>query len=166
MQTYSQLLVADPADTTNALLAELMLLQFNTSTAISRSVLPIAYNSPSPTSQAHWVNGLWFAALVCSLSSALISMLAKQWLIAYTPSVSGTLRSRARMRQSRFMHLEAWHVPTIVNALPLLLHVALLLFFAGLIVLLWSTDLGITLATLCIVAFAYLFYAASIMLPL
>lgn len=120
----------------------------------------------SPASQAHWVNGLWFAALACSLSSALISMLAKQWLQAYMPNISGSLPTRARMRQSRLIQLETWHVPTIINALPLLLHAALLLFFAGLVVLLWSTDLGITLAMMGIVAFAYLFYMASIYLTL
>lgn len=166
MQSYSQFLIPNPADTTNILLAELILLQFNTSTTVSRSVSAVAYPSISETGQAHWVNGLWFAALVCSLSSALVSMLAKQWLVAYLPSTSGPLRSRARARQSRFMQLEAWHVPTIINALPMLLHVALLLFFAGLIVLLWSSDLGITLSTLCIVAFAYCFYVASIVLPM
>lgn len=70
------------------------------------------------------------------------------------------------MRQSRFMHLQAWHVPTIINALPLLLHAALLFFFAGLVLLLWDTDLGITLSTLCIVAVVYFFYATSLVLPL
>jgi hypothetical protein len=64
------------------------------------------------------------------------------------------------------MHLEAWRVPEIINALPLLLHVALLLFFAGLVVLLWSIDLAISLATWIIVAFAYTFYFASIAVPL
>jgi hypothetical protein len=64
------------------------------------------------------------------------------------------------------MHLEAWRVPGIINALPLLLHVALLLFFAGLVVLLWAVDLGITLATWTIVVFAYIFYFTSIVIPL
>ena len=143
-----------------------MLLQFNASTAIRQSVTPIANQSQSVTFQARGVNGLWFAALVCSLSSALISMLAKHWLMGYMPGASGSLRDRARTRQSRFMHLQAWHVPTIINTLPLLLHVALLFFFAGLVLLLWQIDLGITLSTLCIVAVVYFFYATSLVLPL
>lgn len=114
----------------------------------------------------HWVNGLWFAALSCSLSTALISMLAKQWLQAYTPNVSGSPRQRARHRQSRYMELVAWHVLALINALPLLLHVALLLFFAGIVVLMWSVDIAITLATFIIVAFAYGVYLASIWLPI
>ena len=143
-----------------------MLLQFNTSTAISQSVTLVANQTRTTAFQARGVNGLWFAALVCSLSSALISMLARHWLMAYMPSASGSLRNRARMRQSRLMHLQAWHVPTIINTLPLLLHAALLLFFAGLVLLLWQIDLGITLSTLCIVAFVYFFYATSLVLPL
>ncbi|KAJ7163561.1 hypothetical protein C8R43DRAFT_285601 [Mycena crocata] len=154
-------MLPDAADTTNELLIQFMALQFNTTNLSS-----ISTGRESTTREIHWVNGLWFSALACSLSTALISMLAKQWLQAYLPNVSGSLRHRARQRQARFMHLEAWHVPGIINALPLLLHIALLLFFAGLVVLLWSVDLAITLATWIIVAFAYIFYFASIAIPL
>ncbi|KAJ7495978.1 hypothetical protein B0H11DRAFT_2001413 [Mycena galericulata] len=160
IQSY-ELMLPDSTDTTNALLAQLISLQFNGTTPTSISNRP-----QSTTGQIHWVNGLWFSALACSLSTALISMLAKQWLQAYIPNVSGSPRHRARQRQARFMHLEAWHVPGIINALPLLLHVALLLFFAGLVLLLWSLDLAITIANFLIIALAYLFYLASIFLPL
>lgn len=154
-------MIPDATETTNALLAQLVALQSPSSVP-----LPITKTTGSASRQVHWVNGLWFAALSCSLSTALISMLAKQWMQAYLPNVSGSPRHRARQRQSRYMQLVAWHVLAIVNALPLLLHVALLLFFAGLVVLLWSADIGITLATWFIVAMAYIFYFASIWLSL
>ncbi|KAJ6625879.1 hypothetical protein B0H10DRAFT_2001191 [Mycena sp. CBHHK59/15] len=163
IQSY-QLMLPDATDTTNALLTRLISLQFN-DTSIVKTV-SFGNGPQSTVRQIHWVNGLWFSALACSLSTALISMLAKQWLQAYLPNASGSSRQRARQRQARFMHLQAWHVPGIINALPLLLHVALLLFFAGLVVLLWSIDLGITLATWIIVAFAYAFYFTSIAMPL
>ncbi|KAJ7141457.1 hypothetical protein C8R44DRAFT_247302 [Mycena epipterygia] len=162
IQSY-QLMLPEAADTTNVLLVRLISLQSN---GTNPTYPAISSGPQSSTRQIHWVNGLWFCALACSLSTALISMLAKQWLQAYLPNVSGTPRHRARQRQARFMHLEAWRVPGIINALPLLLHVALLLFFAGLVVLLWSVDLAITLATWIIVAFAYIFYFASIAVPL
>lgn len=152
-------MVPSAADTTNALLSEILALQFGR----SAPTLPPVTGTGQ---QIYWVNGLWFAALSCSLSTALISMLAKQWLQAYLPNISGTARHRARQRQSKYMHLEAWHVPAVIDALPFLLHVALLLFFAGLILLLWSASLGITLATWIIVSFAYIFYFTSIWLPL
>ncbi|KAL0059409.1 hypothetical protein AAF712_013850 [Marasmius tenuissimus] len=163
IQSY-QNMAPDPVDTTNALLSQLILLQFNDSSAASHALEIL--NQSAPTREIHWVNGLWFAALACSLSTALITMLAKQWLQAYTPVVSGSPRSRARSRHARYIQLEVWRVPPIINALPLMLHIALLLFFAGLIVLLWSEDLGITIATWVVVTVSYLFYFISICLPL
>ncbi|KAL0569561.1 hypothetical protein V5O48_012402 [Marasmius crinis-equi] len=163
IQSY-QNMASDPVDTTNLLLRELILLQFNDTNEASR--VKDILGDASPTRQIHWVNGLWFAALACSLSTALIAMLAKQWLQAYTPLVSGSPRLRARNRHARYIQFEVWHVPAILNALPLMLHTALLLFFAGLIVLLWSEDIGITIATWIIVAVSYIFYFISIWLPL
>ncbi|KAJ3508337.1 hypothetical protein NLJ89_g5812 [Agrocybe chaxingu] len=163
IQSYQQM-IPNPSDATNALLVELIALQRdaanltvvpNPNTTISKAMDP----SPSET-QIHGVNGLWFAALACSLSAALISMLAKQW-IQYTPHISGSPRYRARQRQRRYMQLKKWHVFAVINALPLLLHAALLLFFAGLLVLLWSGDIAITAATFVIVAVAYIFYVGS-----
>lgn len=162
IQSY-QLMLPDTGETTNALLVQLIAIQAS-SNGITPPPVPRDANATSP-GQMHWVNGLWFAALSCGLSTALISMLSKQWLQAYTPNISGSPRHRARQRQSRYMQLKAWHVLALINALPLLLHAALLLFFAGLIVLLWSVDVAITIATWIIVASAYAVYAASIWLP-
>lgn len=92
-------------------------------------------------------------------------MLAKQWLQAFISDISGTPHIRARLRQSRYNQLQRWRVLPLINALPLLLHAALLLFFAGLIVLLWSVDLPLTIVTGIIAALAYIFYCASIFLP-
>ncbi|KAF8893405.1 hypothetical protein BD779DRAFT_1048114 [Infundibulicybe gibba] len=158
IQSY-QLMIPSPTDTTNILLTRLISLHDSNLTSSVPSGGPT-----TPSQEIHWVNGLWFAALSCSLSTALMSMLAKQWVQAYTPNVSGSPRLRARQRQLKYMQLEIWHVIPIINALPLFLHVALLLFFAGLVVLLWTTDIGTTIATLIIVLLAYLFYFVSIWL--
>jgi Family of unknown function (DUF6535) len=158
-----QLLIPGVADTTNALLAQLIAIQAHSA---GMQLTPAAIAPLTSLSQMQWVNGLWFAALSCSLSTGLISMLAKQWLQAYTSNISGSSHHRARQRQSRYIQLQMWHVLPLINALPLLLHVALLLFFAGLIVLLWSVDLPIVIATWIIVGLAYTFYCASIWLPM
>ncbi|KAG6820300.1 hypothetical protein H0H93_002564 [Arthromyces matolae] len=153
-------MIPNTSDTTNILLERLIALQSNPNEAV------VASPGRSPTSfQLTSVNGLWFAALACSLATALISMLAKQWLQAYVADISGSPLQRARQRQSRYTELVSWHVPALINALPLLLHVALLLFFAGIIVLLWSVNLATTLATLVITVFAYFFYLTSVLLP-
>ncbi|KAH9484897.1 hypothetical protein JR316_0001799 [Psilocybe cubensis] len=165
--SYQQMLPS-PSDTTNALLLTLISDLRSSSLNISDTNIsiptPPGSNSPS-ASQIRWVNGLWFAALSFSLSAALVSMLAKQW-IQPIPNVSGSPRYRARRRQQRYLQLQNWHVFFVINALPMLLHIALLLFFAGIIMLLWSGDLGIVIATFTIVALAYIFYAGSMWMSL
>ncbi|KAF8971185.1 hypothetical protein BDZ97DRAFT_2039812 [Flammula alnicola] len=168
IQSYQQML-PNPSDTTNALIAQLIAdirgsSLLNITNPIINILTPGEDLVPS-TREIHWVNGLWFAALSCSLSAALVSMLAKQW-IQPIPNVSGSPRYRARQRQRRHTQLQNWHVFAVINALPLLLHVALLLFFAGIIVLLWSGDIAITAATFAIVALAYTFYLGSMWMSL
>ena len=64
------------------------------------------------------------------------------------------------------MQLHSWHVFVVINALPLLLHAALLLFFAGLTVFLWLGDIAITAAMFAIVGLAYIFYIGSMWISL
>ncbi|KAI4523493.1 hypothetical protein K525DRAFT_182510, partial [Schizophyllum commune Loenen D] len=101
--------------------------------ASSQDVPPSAFSLDSNTGQAIDVviNGLWIASLTISLASALVAVLAKQWLHRYTMSSSGTQRDRALLQQYRYTALERWHVPFIVRSLPLMLHGALFLFLAG-----------------------------------
>ncbi|KAK0451129.1 hypothetical protein EV421DRAFT_1213347 [Armillaria borealis] len=46
-----------------------------------------------------WVNGLWFTSLALSLTTALVSVLVKQWLHHYMALPSGTPRERSLLRQ-------------------------------------------------------------------
>ncbi|KAF8971182.1 hypothetical protein BDZ97DRAFT_1914191 [Flammula alnicola] len=167
IQSY-QLLIPGPFDATNALLAQFISSQSGAlnGTVVSMQATGATATDPGPSLlELRWVNGLWFAALAFSLSAALFCMLGKQWLQS-SPNISGSPRHRARQRQRRYMQLQAWHVMTIINALPLLLHATLLLFFAGLIVLLWSGNLVITAVTCVIVALVYACYFGSMSLSL
>ena len=160
-------MLPDPSHATNALLAQLISLQaaaLNSTKNVTNFQSPANNLTPS-LGEIRWVNGLWFAALSCSLSTALVSMLAKQWL-QITLDTSGSPISLARQRQRRHMQLQTWHVFAVINALPLLLHAALLLFFAGLIVFLWSGDIAITAVIFAIVGLAYTFYIGSMWLSL
>lgn len=158
--------LSDPGDRTNELLSKILAIQANASGVTQASTAAEERKSGPSGAQIHWVNGLWFSALACSLSTALISMLAKQWLHAYTRNISGSPRTRARKRQDRFIRFRSWHVLTVINSLPLLLHAALLFFFCGVIVLLWTDEFGISLATIIIVALAFAFYTASMWISL
>ena len=160
-------MLPNPADTTNALLTQLIA-EIRSSSVLNITggeIISTTMGSTPTSRQIRWVNGLWFAALSCSLSAALVSMLAKQW-IQPKPNVSGSPRYRARQRQCWYAQLKDWHVFVVINGLPLLLHMALLLFFAGIIVLLWSGDIAIMAATFTIVALAYVFYVGSMWMSL
>ncbi|KAF8800255.1 hypothetical protein BYT27DRAFT_7314610 [Phlegmacium glaucopus] len=166
IQSYQQM-GPNPSDTTNALLAQLIALQAASLNSANNSINiqpPAKSFAPSP-GEIRWVNGLWFAALACSPLTALVSMLVKQ-LLQVASDISSSPRSLARQRQRRYMQLQNWHVFVVINALPLLFHAALLLFFAGLIVFLWSGDIAITAPIFVIVGLAYAFYIGSMWLSL
>lgn len=120
--------------------------------------------SPTPR-WAIWLNALWFSSLIFSLSAASIGILVKQWLNEYSMGLSGASRQIARLRQYRLGNLVKWHVVEIVAVLPVLLQIALVLFFGGLLTLLWN--LNKTVATIASVPVAILvtFTVGSALLP-
>ncbi|KAF9024763.1 hypothetical protein BDZ89DRAFT_113513 [Hymenopellis radicata] len=87
-----------------------------------------------PTHSQLWINGLWYTSLSLSLITALVAVLAKQWLHQYTAMTSGTPLDRSLLRQYRYEGLQAWKVPLIIGLLPVLMHLSLGLFFLGLVV--------------------------------
>ncbi|KAF9069311.1 hypothetical protein BDP27DRAFT_1149181, partial [Rhodocollybia butyracea] len=132
----SQSLSQDSTQLSASYLSELtMLVHANTnSTAISN--IPLTNTTFSPAILDLWVNGLWFTSLTISLSVALFAVLAKQWLRQYMSIITGTPRDRAFVRQFRFDGLEKWRVQSLIGMLPTFLHLALILFLAGLVIFL------------------------------
>ncbi|OSD03096.1 hypothetical protein PYCCODRAFT_1434974 [Trametes coccinea BRFM310] len=131
----------NPTDTTNALLAQVSA-QLN-SLALGANYTHPLIAPPSPSAfrasaSAVWINALWFSSLICSLSSAFIGMMVKQWLHESEIGLFGTSRNAMRLRQYRIDSLEKWRVSTIVAVLPVFLQVASILFLAGLLILLWT----------------------------
>ena len=96
--------------------------------------------TPSPT--ARWINVLFFLSLVFSLAAALFGILAKQWLREFmqwnSPLV--TPRENVLVRQIRYEAWETWNVAATISSIPALLEVAMLLFLAGIVILLWTLD--------------------------
>ncbi|ESK83382.1 hypothetical protein Moror_15633 [Moniliophthora roreri MCA 2997] len=131
-----QWLLESPADTTVALLMQISM-QLNA----SQVILPERASFKADASSIR-INSYWFLSLVFSLTSALFGLLCKQWLREHqrdpptrTPGEALALR---QLRQESF---EKWGVPSLLSALPILLEVALLLFFAGVLDLLWNRHL-------------------------
>ncbi len=100
------------------------------------NTIPVSSLNPqtafAPTATDVWVNGLWFTSLCLSLTTALVAVLVKQWLHHYVVLPSGTPRERCFVRQYRFLGFQKWRVEVIVGVLPVLMHLALALFFIGL----------------------------------
>ena len=98
-----------------------------------------------------------------SLTCALLATLLQQWARRYITITQPPYgpRKRARIRAFFAEGLEKRHLHLAVEALPILLHISLFLFFAGLLVFLFNTDyavFGIVTGWigLCLAAYTYI----------
>ncbi|KAF9456402.1 hypothetical protein BDZ94DRAFT_1177802, partial [Collybia nuda] len=162
-----KLLQPDPQDLTIQLLRNINIsLQGNLSSSAPTS-LPVSSEQFSPSLGFLWVNGLWFASLLCSLGTAVTIILVKQWLQFYSLKLwSGSDYEYAKLRQQRYNSLKQWHVPTIISTLPLLLHISLLLFALGLAVMLHQINSIIANIVTGLVACLLILNGISLVLPL
>jgi hypothetical protein len=121
---------------------------------------------PSDFKPLNWalrVNRCFYISLGCTLSSALISVLALQWIRDYDMSLSGMERPRTRAlyRQFRFEGLQRWFLPQIISMLPVLLHIALILFFVALIDWLTHTDGTVAITMILVATIVVVFYVIT-----
>ncbi|TRM61244.1 hypothetical protein BD626DRAFT_584611 [Schizophyllum amplum] len=132
--------------------------------SVPRSKLTL--DSLTASALDYWCNGFWFTSLALSLSAALMAVLIKQWLQAYSGHVSGTPRHQALVRQFRLIGIERWNVPLIVGLLPMLLHLSLMLFFIGLALYIMTFDTAIAGVVIAIAIAVYSLYFAANILPM
>ncbi|KAI3603450.1 hypothetical protein WG66_014281 [Moniliophthora roreri] len=129
-----QWLVEDPADTTVMLLTHLIAVQVNGSQ--SASFEPTQFK---PDASSIRINVFWFLSLILSLTSALFGLLCKQWVREHQRDTTTRTPGEAlALRQLRRDSFEKWGVSSFLSALPILLEVALLFFFVGVLDLLWN----------------------------
>jgi hypothetical protein len=111
-----------------------------------------AFQSFSPTSSSLACNMLWFLSLGFSLSCALIATLVEQWSRDFIQKteMNPSPIIRARIFSYLYFGIQQFGMHTVVAFIPFLLHISLLLFFAGLVVFLQpiNTVLMITAAVL------------------
>jgi hypothetical protein len=112
------------------------------------------------------VNGLWFASLICSLATASFGMLVKQWLHEYLASESMSPKRRIIERHLRQPGLVKWKVYEIAGVLPILLHVALGLFFIGLCVFTALVDVRLGRTSIVLVSGWAFFIVMTTLAPL
>jgi Family of unknown function (DUF6535) len=97
----------------------------------------------SPPLYAVWVNSLWFLSLAISLTSALLATLLHQWTRRYVTiaqPIHGSPHKRARIRAFFANGVDKLHLPWVVETLPILLHLSLSLFLAGLLIFLFNAN--------------------------
>ncbi|KAK7690447.1 hypothetical protein QCA50_005545 [Cerrena zonata] len=168
VELYKQL-QSDPTEATALLLQQISTQISLIGTAELQTFDIHTYIDPNATftpDQAYvTINVAWFAALVFSLLSALIGLVAKQWLRAYITTLSSSPRETVRLRQYRHDGLVRWHVAEIVGSLPILLEIALVLFLYGLLQLLAKLDNTVFGIICAFVSMTFLFYLSTSIIP-
>ncbi|KAH9847088.1 hypothetical protein C2E23DRAFT_890292 [Lenzites betulinus] len=172
VQSYQLLQPGGPNPTVQALeRISLQLHSFSISYPFVNSTQPggpvlrdVQSGTPVVARSAVWLNILWFSGLILSLTSALIGIVAKQWLSEYS-AVSGSSRDKARTRQYRAANLVKWHVGDIILLIPVLLVLSLAFFLAGLLVLLWTLHPSVAIVASVLIAIAAVFTLVVGILP-
>ncbi|KAG6847023.1 hypothetical protein H0H93_010581, partial [Arthromyces matolae] len=164
----SQVLQPDNAQITVSLLVEtnrLLRAAGNITKIDSVSPSTLGPNSPTHSSTDLWINGLFFTSLTLSVSTALLSVLVKQWIQAYTQIVPGTAKTQTRIRQFRFDGLQKWKLRSIIEGLPLILHSSVAIFLVGLSLYVSQLSPPICAILSSITAMTFIFYLVTSMIP-
>jgi hypothetical protein len=159
-----KLLQEDPADISATLLLSIAQSQQRVEQSNAQALPPVEKPPFLVPMSARWINGLWFTALALSLAAALIAMLAKEWLTAFTASRPRPPHRFALLHQARLQGLRQWRALHIIDLLPSMIHLSLLLFSLGLAVYLWTLDPGIAAVVGVISGTTLLFYLSTTLL--
>ena len=130
--------------------------------------LPSSPPTFSPPTYAVWVNALWFLSLVISLTCALLATLLQQWARSYNTATQPRLNAHTRVQIHAFFSegVEKFLLPWAVEALPMLLHLSLYLFFAGLLVFTWNINHTIFRLALSWVGICTALYGCITIMPI
>ncbi|KAI0631330.1 hypothetical protein C8Q77DRAFT_1132768 [Trametes polyzona] len=112
------------------------------------------------------LNILWFSSLVLSIASASLALTVKQCILEMASGLNGTSHEDARLRQHRYNSLRTWRIPDVVQIVPMLLQIALVLFLAGLVVLLWTLQETVAAVTTVMAGCLILVLGISSTLPI
>ncbi|KAF5384970.1 hypothetical protein D9615_001160 [Tricholomella constricta] len=172
VESYKTLSPA-PEDTTNALLAQISQ-QLAAMSNASAAINSIAFSQGNfdsavfvPPTSSLVCNTLWFLSLGFSLTCALSATLVEQWVRNYLQATESrpTPHERARICAYLYQGLEKFKMAAVVEAIPMLLHASLLLFFAGLVEFLRPVNAAISYLTLGILITCVMLYALATVIP-
>ncbi|KAJ7249081.1 hypothetical protein B0H12DRAFT_1301058, partial [Mycena haematopus] len=111
---------------------------------------------------------MWFISLGLSLACALIATFIQQWArdFLHRTDMRPAPITRAHIFSYLYYSLRRFHMHTVVETIPLLLHGSLLLFFSGLVAFLVPVNLTMTIIATTILAIVMTGYGVLTLLPL
>ncbi|KAG8830237.1 hypothetical protein FRC17_005155 [Serendipita sp. 399] len=151
-------------DNTEVLVDAVIFLMNNLANGTHRPYDPPKFR---PSTQSILVNCFFFASLCLSIATALAAVLAMQWVTDYgavTRRAGSTPEERVKRRHFRYQGGQDWRIDTIIGALPVALHLSVLLFFVGLIVWMWDVHHSVFAVVFVCGAVAALFYVLTTIL--
>jgi hypothetical protein len=146
----------DPNDETAALLRVLLYKIDNTTFGNDVPALPQWTGPPRTIVQ---VQAILLASLAASLLSAFLAMLGKQWLNRYASTdMRGSAIERSQNRQRKLDGVVTWYFDHVMEALPLMLQIALLLLGCALSRYLWEINIILASVVFSVTSFGMTFY--------
>ncbi|KAJ3479859.1 hypothetical protein NLI96_g8768 [Meripilus lineatus] len=159
----------DPADATVQILLNISMQLSSlsvTSGFINSTYIPPQPLPFTPAPSAVVISILWSLSLVISLVTASLGMLVKQWLREYHSKANVSPEQCCQIRMFRAPGLRKYKVAEIADFLPILLQIALILFFIGLILSYRSIHTSIANAVTIVVAIWLFFVVGTTFLPI
>ncbi|KAH9015654.1 hypothetical protein EDB85DRAFT_2156494 [Lactarius pseudohatsudake] len=155
----------DPNDIIQSLLAQISQQLATPNGTIIPPASLSGQGSVTPSAYVVFVNSLWFLSLVLSLISAILATFLQQWARRYLQVVRRNHEPHVRAHTQEYFArgTRKFNIFGLVEALPSLLFVSLLLFFAGLIVFAFLANRIVAEFTLGIVG---IFFISNINLTL
>jgi hypothetical protein len=83
---------------------------------------------------AKWINALWLLSLQITLFGAMMGIVVKTWLAAFTPATTKREALDACRRYMMDEQAKLWHLEEIITVVPLLVQAACFLFLVGLVI--------------------------------
>ncbi|KAH9074298.1 hypothetical protein EDB83DRAFT_1953023 [Lactarius deliciosus] len=128
---------------------------------------PQDYPTFSPSTSIVCVNAMWILSLIVSITCALLATLMQQWARQYVqlPQLRTTPRERAHVRSFLFFGLKQFRMSYAVELIPALLHLAVFLFFVGLVIFFFTIFTTVAIIISVSVGIFSIAYIALTILP-
>ncbi|KAF5345877.1 hypothetical protein D9758_011392 [Tetrapyrgos nigripes] len=166
VESYKKLQL-DPADLTTSLLTTMISLQLASSNGTTMTV-GLPDTSFKPMTSSLICNMLWFLSLTLALTCSLLATFVQQWTrdFLHKTTMWPSPVVQARVLAFSYFGLRCFGLHTFVDVIPILLHISLFFFFAGLVAFLLPVNLPLTILMACVLFIFVLIYSALTLHPL